>query len=261
MGKSGRLRLRDVRAAFRLVGECRDLGRQWGSWYRHALEGLCALVGARAATGGEARRQHPDEPLQVVTFLDVGFTPLARERYLDFLRANGPAADPMATGLRQRTGRLLTYPRTQLVPDAVWYRSEAFNEYRKVAGTDHELASENRFSAQGAVSAIGLHRALGDPDFSPRERRLVRLFHEELGRLIGPVLVSAGTPDPLGGLGPRLRQTLECLLEGASEKEVAARLGLSRPTVHQYVSTLYRHFHVQSRAELLAFFLRHFRGG
>jgi hypothetical protein len=46
------------------------------------------------------------------------------------------------------------------------------------------------------------------------------------------------------------------MLEGDSEKQIAARLGLSQPTTHQYVTALYRHFGVQSRAQLFAHFLR-----
>jgi DNA-binding CsgD family transcriptional regulator len=53
-------------------------------------------------------------------------------------------------------------------------------------------------------------------------------------------------------LSPRLRQTLECLLEGDGEKQVAARLGLSRHTVHDYVTALYRRLDVSSRPELMA---------
>ena len=45
-------------------------------------------------------------------------------------------------------------------------------------------------------------------------------------------------------------------MEGDSEKQVAMRMGLSRTTVHQYVTMLYRRFDVQSRAELLARVLR-----
>lgn len=74
-----------------------------------------------------------------------------------------------------------------------------------------------------------------------------------------PALASAGEPDVLRQLSPRLRQTLECLLEGDSEKQVASRLGLSLPTVHQYVTALYRRFNVHSRAELLASFLDRLR--
>jgi len=49
---------------------------------------------------------------------------------------------------------------------------------------------------------------------------------------------------------------LACLLEGDSEKETAVRLGLSRVTAHQYVTALYRHFRVRSRAQLLAHIIK-----
>ncbi|HEY4222284.1 MAG TPA: LuxR C-terminal-related transcriptional regulator [Myxococcota bacterium] len=53
-------------------------------------------------------------------------------------------------------------------------------------------------------------------------------------------------------LPPRLMKTLAALCEGLSEKQIAARLGLSPHTVHGYVKTLYRRFAVQSRGELAA---------
>ena len=55
-----------------------------------------------------------------------------------------------------------------------------------------------------------------------------------------------------GALSRRAAQTLEQLLGGASEKEIADRMGLSAHTVHQYVKTVYRSFGVRSRAELMA---------
>jgi len=80
----------------------------------------------------------------------------------------------------------------------------------------------------------------------------------ELRPLIGRQLVSATESGP-GTLGRRLRQTLACLAEGDSEKQVAARLGISPTTVHQYVTDLYRRFGVQSRGQLLAHVLRRSR--
>ena len=53
-------------------------------------------------------------------------------------------------------------------------------------------------------------------------------------------------------LSPRERQTLELLLAGNSEKQIAARLAISRHTVHVYVKSLYKRFGVNSRPELLA---------
>jgi DNA-binding NarL/FixJ family response regulator len=98
---------------------------------------------------------------------------------------------------------------------------------------------------------ITVLRALGERDFSPRERRLLNFFHAELGPLIGGALVSATEPSPVK-LSPRLRQTLAYLLEGDSEKQVADHLGLSHDTTHEYVTALYRHFGVKSRAQLMA---------
>jgi len=53
-------------------------------------------------------------------------------------------------------------------------------------------------------------------------------------------------------LGPRLTQTLDLLLAGDAEKQIARKLGLSPHTIHDYVKAVYRRFGVSSRAELLA---------
>jgi DNA-binding NarL/FixJ family response regulator len=105
------------------------------------------------------------------------------------------------------------------------------------------------------ISVIALNRTAGAREFSPREQRLFGFFHREIGRLIRRALASATETGP-DTLSPRLRQTLACLVEGDDEKRVAARLGLSQATVHQYVTTLYRRFGVRSRAQLLAQVMR-----
>jgi DNA-binding CsgD family transcriptional regulator len=103
-------------------------------------------------------------------------------------------------------------------------------------------------------------------DSTTRQRRLLA----DLCRLIGthldgaegklPVTVSASFPAPSqptlksqdDDLSPRMRETLNCLLTGDSEKQAAAKLGVSQHTVHVYVKQLYRKFDVNSRGELLA---------
>jgi len=65
------------------------------------------------------------------------------------------------------------------------------------------------------------------------------------------------TPDERAReLSPRLRETLDCLLSGSSEKAIAQELKLSPHTVHGYVKLIYRHFKVKSRAQLLAQWVR-----
>jgi DNA-binding NarL/FixJ family response regulator len=60
------------------------------------------------------------------------------------------------------------------------------------------------------------------------------------------------SPSLTSGLSPRMRDTLQLLLGGDSEKEVAAKLGLSQHTVHIHVKNLYKRLSVCSRAELMA---------
>ena len=68
-------------------------------------------------------------------------------------------------------------------------------------------------------------------------------------------------PGLTAGLSPRMRDTLQLLLAGHSEKEVAIKLGLSQHTVHIHVKNLYKRLHVSSRAELMAKCLSESRGG
>ena len=98
-----------------------------------------------------------------------------------------------------------------------------------------------------------------------RQRELVadlcRLIAAQLGQPMGgrgrreaggPSLALLDHP----GLSGRMRQTLDGLLAGEGEKQIAYRLKLSRHTVHVYVKGIYRQFGVSSRGELLARFVR-----
>jgi DNA-binding NarL/FixJ family response regulator len=101
------------------------------------------------------------------------------------------------------------------------------------------------------VYLVTVSRQLGQPSFTGRE---CRLQHALLHRML-PHLGGALTLEAIGvfnGLPFRLQATLQCLLDGDSEKQAARRLGLSRFTLHEYVCDLYRHFAVGSRPELLA---------
>jgi len=254
MEKSDLLRAQDVRDAYRLIGECRDVGGDPSLWHPRMFEGLCRLIGAPNGTGGEGRWRRPEHPIQPLSAYDFGMAPRARDRYLAYMRDNGPAADPIFSALQHVAGSLVTRTRRQLVSDAIWYKSDS-QELRRMNGVDHQITSVYQIAGGDGISVVCLEIALGERDFSPREQRLLNFFHAELGPLITRSLVSATEPSQVT-LSPRLRQTLACLLEGDSEKQVAARLGISQATTHQYVTALYRRFGVRSRAELLAHVIR-----
>ena len=211
------------------------------------LEGLCRLIGAAAATGGGGRWSRPHSEIEPTLAVDVGLDSRGHELYMAYKRELGPGGDPIFQALERVSGQLVVCTRRQLVSDSDWYRSVAWNDYRRPSNIDDQLTSVYQISGGGDVSVIALLREPGEREFSPREQRLLSFFHAELGRLIGRSLGGPTEPS-LDRLSPRLRQTLACLLDGDSEKQIALRLGLSHATIHQYVTALYRHFGVTSRA-------------
>jgi DNA-binding CsgD family transcriptional regulator len=56
-------------------------------------------------------------------------------------------------------------------------------------------------------------------------------------------------------LSPRQSQTLELLLAGDSEKQLARKLAISPHTAHIHVKTIYKRLGVSSRGELLSRFV------
>jgi DNA-binding CsgD family transcriptional regulator len=255
MSKSSALRVGEVRAAFRLIGDCRDQGDDPAAWQETAMAGLCRLAGAIGAAGGEGRRLRPSGLLQPVSNHVVGLDDAARAHQVVYMREYGVNADPIFQGIQKIRSAIVTRRRVDLVCDREWYRSSAFTDYRRPCGSDHQLTSMYTRRPGGETSCFALVRSLGERDFSERECALVSFFHFEVGRLIGRSLASALRTDD-DQLAPRLRETLDCLLHGDSEKQVALKMGISRATVHQYVTMLYRRFDAHSRAELLVRVLR-----
>jgi len=70
----------------------------------------------------------------------------------------------------------------------------------------------------------------------------------------------SGDGDIACSLGPTREKVLQLLLTGLSEKQIARRLRIKKCTVHNHVTHLYRAFDVQSRAELLAAYLKQANG-
>jgi DNA-binding CsgD family transcriptional regulator len=104
------------------------------------------------------------------------------------------------------------------------------------------------------TSTIGLHRRLGKPAFTDRDRAIVHVVFSQIDWLHRH---GSDVPakDHVLDLSPRERQVMIFLLGGDSQKEVARRLQLSEHTVGDYVKHIYSKFSVSSRSELLAHFL------
>jgi DNA-binding CsgD family transcriptional regulator len=255
MASSVHLRLHQVRAAYRLVGEVRELGAEPSEWRRHLLEGLNFLVGTQVAMSCEMPAPFDGRMPPPELVVDLGWRGEAeRAVWLDFVRhcvvdKGHWYEDPAASGNNrlQAQGRSFTRLRQHFVDDARWYRSPHVMEGRRATGIDGFIVSSRVVSRLGVSNLMVLHRAWGEPLPEEPQRRLVALVHGELGRL----WKAAPVQDPRADLAPRLHQVFERLCAGDSEKQVAARLGLSPHTVHNYVKDLHRHFAACSRGELM----------
>lgn len=119
------------------------------------------------------------------------------------------------------------------------------------------LRTKGKFARK---QSIFMGRSHSGPPENEREIAAHRQILADLCRTIGATLrgeVARNEVSPqLPKLSPRKRQTLQRLLAGDSEKQIAKHLSVSPHTVHVYVKALYKGFDVQSRGELLAKFVR-----
>jgi DNA-binding CsgD family transcriptional regulator len=171
--------------------------------------------------------------------------------------AEAGAADPGFKVVYEEFARQrwVTVSRAEIADKLAAASSPAYRELRGPLESDDVIVSVRFVDVPKRVEAIDVHRAVGATPFGPREVALMKLLHDEIAPLVG---VRLATEDHLcrEGLSKRLRETLTLLLEGRSEKEVAAAMEIGTRTVHDYVTALYDHFQVNSRSELLAYFIR-----
>jgi DNA-binding CsgD family transcriptional regulator len=249
------LRLKDVRDAFHLIGECRELGADPSLWREHLLDGLRRLTGAQLALYLQIRGLGT-EAETLAEPQDVGFLDAAhRELWVHYQRENAQRDDPFH--LRYYAGfhgALRTRRLESVVEMREWQRSRHYNEYVRACALEDRITSSAQLPAphSAATQVIVLHRSASDGPYSERAVRLVHLVHEELLLLTGKQLAPNPPPREENVLPFQLQQVLACVLEGDSEKHIAVRLGISRHTVNRHMQRLYRRFDVHSRTELMA---------
>lgn len=254
MTTADRLKPRDIRAAYRLVGECRDLGADLIAWQERLLTGLCESLLAQVGISGNMRHFGTGDVTSLGS-VRIGWPDeQAEQLWLDYALNVPVERTPEYPALIGKHDRLVTRTRDQLWGREAWYRSRTYNERHKRVGIDDYIISIQRLPFGDMWHSLWIHRAADDPGFGRRDWWIVRCVHEEIGKLIGNSLASAAEPR-ISDLTPRQRDVLDGLLEGLAEKQLAGRLGVVRATVHEHVLAVYRHFEVGSRAELLALFV------
>lgn len=247
----------EVGSLIRLLNEVHDLAEEPRLWKEHYLRTVGRLVGSPVGICALVHGVAEGSGWRYASVVDVGFTGDQRAAARRWLQGEAPS-DPMEAIARRR-GQLVTAMRREVVSDQAWHESPHLREVREQVGVEDCIYSLFRLPQPGWAMCIEFHRTWGDRRrFGLRERVLVHLAHSGLGPLYEREAriaeIVGGAQD---GLTPRMRQTLDLLLSGLSEKEAARELRLSPNTLHVHVRSLYRHYNVNTRAELMAKLLPH----
>ena len=259
------LSLNDVSAVIRLVREVCDRWDDPASWREHLLRGACALMDANV---GMMLTEHRGKMYHFGQLSVTSVVGLAEPQRMLVQPAIGQMADrdyqDVSENFLPGLSRLyddfvrqkwVTVRREEMVDDQTYYAAPHYRDFRKQLDCDDYVVSIRMVDLPRRPEGISIDRPHGAERFGAREVALLKLIHDEIAPLVG---VRLATEEHLcrDGLSKRLRETLESLMEGMSEKEVAREMGLSIKTVHEYVGMIYKHFRVSSRAELMAYFIR-----
>ncbi len=123
-------------------------------------------------------------------------------------------------------------------------------------GLAHGLTASLRV-APGCAAHLLLARRKGARAFSARDIDLLYLFMAGTMHWHREQLLCGGWIEADKPLTARQRDVLSRLLSDATEPEIAASLGLTPRTTHQYATEIFRRFGVSGRRGLMALFLRY----
>ncbi len=243
----------DARAIVRHLGDVAMLDVSRTERRAALIDGLCRMVDADAWLWFTAAHTNAGKQPAHAVILKNGFTDeqfslaLEASDLPDMARLTAPFFEEFTAA-----GQHITRLRQQIDPENFFEKSKVCELWKRADIGPVMLSA--RPTTDGQVSMVGLYRRFGRPLFNEREARIVHIVLSEI-----PALHEAISPaelnDGVAGLPPRLRQTLNCMLQGYARKEIASQLSLSIHTVGEYIAELYKRFGVHSHAELVRRFL------
>ena len=256
-----------MRAVAQTVHECRDLWADPPAWQAQLMRRVCQLSGSRIGLYLEKADHAGMTADRVLAAHDVGWESAGERRTVVDALANRPLrysplwanfADLMADRRRAAgspAAGSLTARQDRFIDTPAWQSSEMYDRHVRPTRLGRVVLSAVWMPHLSAWTVWSLVTDRGDPAQSTRQARLVRLLHRQVAPLVGTAL-STWRDRNLAALSDTRRGVLEALLDGQSEPGIARQSCRSHAAVHEHVTALYRHFDVNSRGELAAFFLR-----
>ncbi len=250
-----------------IVQTVREVCDRWDdpmAWRQHLLHRARALVSGNVGAFFDAADSTPEHltslrPIAIVGMpsaiqesLVHGATKEMSNHDLDSAQSLLPGTEKLWSDFNEHGWA--TGSTQELTDLATYHASPMYQNFRRHADCDEFLWSLREVDLPGRTEMLSIDRPHGAPPFGEREVMLIKLLHDEIAPLIG-VRLTTEEHFSRDGLSKRLRETLTLLLEGKGEKQVAQDMQLQPRTIHEYVTTLYAHFNVASRAELLSYFV------
>ena len=126
--------------------------------------------------------------------------------------------------------------------------------FRRPMGVAYKLEVFLRDRKGEIRGGIRLARPVEMGEFSDHELAAVRAMQPVLSRAWVSMIAQSQTDTLLSSLTLRESDVLECVLNGAANKQIAARLGLALPTVKSHMQNIFRKLGVTNRSGLIARF-------
>jgi len=249
--------IEDIRAVDRIVFECLELWHDPVAWQTHLLERAGSLLGLPVGLMAEVDTFEPGGPTQVLSAVEAGWqSETQRQAFFggkEFRRPQ-PFESPLDVRLRRAFAdeRAVTRSRADLMPLDEWTSHEHYQQYWAPAGLCESVMSARQVDGNDVVNV--LYFAGNGHVPGPRERTLLGQIHKSIAAAQGERLTTWKHISPLG-LTPRQVDVFRLLVTGLREQDIARDLHRSPATINEHVASIYRHFGVSSRGELLGYLL------
>lgn len=227
-----------------------------GRLCRWTNAGNAFWIGAVRIQGGVHAKNDPMRGWRACAIRSLNSTPDKNSEKTGMRIVNG--ADPGATSMAlvAQAGRFRVYSLEdgKLVDPAAFKRTEHYERIYRERGISDRLWAvfpvNSDAEAYYCIDKFGerRHFNLHDRQLIARATRGIKWFHRQ-------VLLSHGLGISAKALNPTERRVLNALLSARTEKQIAADLGMTAGTTHQYAMAVYRKFSVRGRAGLMALWL------
>jgi DNA-binding CsgD family transcriptional regulator len=169
-------------------------------------------------------------------------------------RMDEKSADPWLSAHIPRVGAHRAYTWDMLVPDVSFREQPGYDKLYLATQTIDRLFGVFHMCDDMEIYFC-VDRCELSPPFTPAQCDALLYLLPSLAPFIVRHYGMCGLLPDHTPLTPREKETLQHLLSGISEKEIAQAMGLTHRSAHQYITTIYRKLQVNSRAKLMALWL------